>query len=88
MALGARIDGVSIGVEKTPKVIRGNIPASLPENGVASPSVELVMIRNGQCFLFDGLVHASQFDVNAALGKDEKAELLKDRSGFRPRKPL
>ncbi len=44
--LGGCAEGLatSIGVEKAPKIIGGNISASLPENGVASSSVELAMI--------------------------------------------
>ena len=55
---------------------------------MASSGVKLAMIGNGQCFLLASLVDAPQFDMGSALGKDEEAELLKDRSGFRPGQPL
>ena len=37
----------SVRVEKLAKVIRGDIPARLPENGMAGSRVKLAMVGNG-----------------------------------------
>jgi|SRR2546428_589025 len=77
----------SVRVEKLAKVIRGDIPARLPENGMAGSRVKLAMVGNGQSLLFARSANPSQFDVASGLLKNYKAEALKNRNGFGPREP-
>jgi hypothetical protein len=77
----------SVGVEKPAKVIRGDVPAGLPENGMAGSGVKLAMVGNGQSLLFSRRADPSQFDVTPRLLKNCKSEALKYRNGVRPRQP-
>jgi hypothetical protein len=68
------------------KIIRRDVPASLPKNRMARPRVELTVIGNRQRLLFSGLGEPSHFDVAASLCEDEKAELPKDCDNVGSRK--
>jgi hypothetical protein len=77
----------SVSVEKLTEVIRGDVPAGLPENGMTGSRVKLPMVRNRQRLLFSCRANPSQFDMAPGLLKDYKAEALKNRNGVRPRQP-
>jgi hypothetical protein len=66
-----------------PKIIRGNVFAGLSENRMASPGIKLAMIGNGECLFLPRLEISPEFDMAAALRKNGKTELLKDRTDFR-----
>jgi hypothetical protein len=68
----------SIRVKVGAQFIWREIPARLPEDGMARPGIELTMIGNRQRLLFPSQREPSHFDVAAPLREDEKPELLKN----------
>ena len=65
-------------IEKRAKIAGRDILASLSEDRMARPGVELAMIRNSERFIFPGRTDSSQFDVAPPLRKNEETELLKN----------